>query len=86
LVASAREALGRQLNLPPDTLQLRSVDAQVWPDSALGCPDPQSAYMQVLSPGFLLVFSDGSRDYAIHTRESGSPLIWCDGGLPKSLE
>ncbi len=34
-----------------------------WPDSSLGCPEPEAFYAQVLTAGFRLVLARGDREY-----------------------
>jgi hypothetical protein len=72
----------------PSALTLQSTAPQEWSDSSLGCPDPATTYMQVIMPGFLLEFSDGQKNYPVHTTLSalpGEPMVFCDGGSPVDL-
>jgi hypothetical protein len=81
IVDQARSQLAVYLGVAPDTLTLESSEARDWPDSALGCPAPDEGYMQVITPGYLLVFSspEGQR-YPVHTDETGTSLILCQDG------
>lgn len=59
---SLLEAIGKDLGVAPETIQIVSVDARDWPDTSLGCPRPGEAYAQVITPGFLIVVeADGER-------------------------
>jgi hypothetical protein len=83
IAAEVRTVLARHLNIAPDTLTLESSEARDWPDSALGCPAPGQMYVQMVTPGYLLVFSgpEGQR-YPVHTITTGNTLILCQDGQP----
>lgn len=80
-----KQQLAVTLGQPADTLTLVRKEHIEWSDSALGCPQPGMMYMQVLTPGYKLTFSDGTRTYDIHTGRQGTPAIWCDHGQSKRL-
>jgi len=86
IVTTARIALADHLGVPEDMLTLMTVREQTWNSSALGCPDPARGYGQVMVPGYLLVFSAGEQQYAVHTSETASPLILCRNGQPERLD
>ncbi len=44
-----------------------SVASVDWPDSALGCPAPGYAYMQVITPGYKIVLEASGESYEYHT-------------------
>jgi hypothetical protein len=83
VAAEVQTILAGHLGVAPDTLTLENSEARDWPDSALGCPAPGEMYMQVITPGYLLVFSDpeGQR-YPVHTTSTGNTLILCQDGQP----
>jgi hypothetical protein len=85
LVEQAQIALAAQPAVDAQTLQLQRIQAETWPTSALGCPDPEQLYTQALTPGFLIVFADATRTYDIHTTGEGGPLLWCNEGRPTSI-
>ena len=77
--------LAQQLNKPADTLTLQSRNEVEWSDGSLGCPDPATSYIQVITPGFKLVYTDGTATYNLHTNADGSNVIWCDKGQAKEI-
>lgn len=81
----ARAALATHLKVAENTLTLVSSETVDWPNGALGCPAADQAYAQVIVPGYRMVFSDGSKTYAVHTSENGRPMIFCDTSGPQSL-
>jgi hypothetical protein len=77
--------LEQQTGIAQDQLRLLEGEAVEWPDSSLGCPEPDLAYTQVVVPGYKLSFTDGSRTYDIHTDDLGGQVILCEGGRPRNL-
>jgi hypothetical protein len=80
-----KERLAAVLGKSADSLTLESSDYVEWSDSGLGCHAPGMMYMQVITPGYRLRFSDGTASYEVHTGRLGTPAIWCDDGRPRSL-
>ena len=81
----AVQALAKQIGVAANALQLTGKEAQEWPDSGLGCPDPATMYTQVITPGYKLTFSDGTKSYAVHIDEAASRLVLCENGQPVEL-
>lgn len=77
--------LAANVNVSPDTLKLVSKEQTEWSDSSLGCPDPGTMYMQVITPGWKLTYNDGARDYDVRSNQDGSIMVWCESGGPKTL-
>ena len=84
-VAKAQAALAAALKVAPETLTLVRVEEQEWNDSSLGCPSADQAYMQVITPGQRIIFTDGSATYAVHTDSRGNRMLWCNAGKPVLL-
>lgn len=51
MVNVAMNDLAQQLGVSIEDIEIVSVENVVWPDSALGCPQPDMMYMQVLMDG-----------------------------------
>lgn len=87
LVAAAQSKLASYLGVGVDQVQLQSANREEWPDGALGCPQEGMAYPQVVTPGFLLIFSNPSQSqtYEVHTAESEARLILCENKQPVDL-
>ena len=43
-----------------------------WPDSSLGCPQPDKLYAQVVTPGYLVVVDVSGERIEYHTDERGT--------------
>jgi len=87
LVETAQQRLAQHLGVPEDKLMLQSANRREWPDSALGCPQADQAYLQVVTPGYELMFSDASQSqtYAVHTGEDGDQMVLCEDNQPTNL-
>lgn len=48
-----------------------SVEQTNWPTSGLGCEKPGEMYLQVITPGYQIVLSDGNTVYTYHTDARG---------------
>ena len=79
--------LALYLKASPADLSLQSANAKEWPDGALGCPQDGQVYPQVVTPGFLLIFTDAAQSvqYAVHTGRSAAQMLLCARGQPIDL-
>ena len=87
LMAAAQQGLARHLGVPADSLVLQSASQMEWSDGGIGCPQPGQLYPQVITPGFLLVFSDSAQaqTYEVHTGRSAQQMVLCENGQPTDL-
>ena len=85
LETRASAALAAHLNKSSDALTLVSKEPTEWSDGSLGCPRPDTMYIQVITSGYKLTYSDGAQTYAIHTDESGTQTVWCENGQPQEI-
>lgn len=60
-----------------DGIGLKSAELVTWRDSSLGCPMPDRAYTQVLTPGVLIRLKHGKQIFQYHGSRQGTPFI-CD--------
>lgn len=70
VVRLAIDALVRDTGVPQDQIVVVQVEPQDWSDSALGCPEPGRAYLQVITPGYRVILTAGGKDYEYHTNET----------------
>jgi hypothetical protein len=81
-VGAAQADLQRRLGLAGVAdLVVRSVKAMDWPDTSLGCPDPERMYAQVITPGYLVVLGHAAKSYEYHT-DAGERVVLCVEGRP----
>jgi hypothetical protein len=86
LIALATEDLARRLSISRDGIQVVEANAVVWPDGALGCPQPGMMYTQVLQEGTLIVLEAGGQVYNYHSGGGRAPFL-CEqpaAGAPSS--
>ena len=80
--SAAREALAKQLGVAPDAPSLIAFESMEWGDTSLGCPEPDTFYAQVITPGFRLVFGHtvGTQVefHEYHANEDGSIVVSCE--------
>jgi hypothetical protein len=68
--AALRDA-STHLGVNASDLRVERIEPRQWPDASLGCPRPGVLYAQVVTPGYLLVISGGSKTLEYHTDERG---------------
>lgn len=72
---AAIEALAAELQVSKETILVDTVRAVDWPDSAIGCPQPDRAYLQVITPGHKVSLRHEGRIYVVH--EAGGKAFVC---------
>lgn len=70
----AKKDLARRTGIGPEEIDLLEVEAVTWPDSSLGNPDPNKAYIQMLISGFRVILSARGRTFEYHT-DSGRVAV-----------
>ena len=75
---AARQVLAGDLNTEPRAMILESTELVDWPDSSLGCPQPDQTYAQVITPGFRMAFSFEGETYKVNTNTDGSQVVHCE--------
>ena len=66
LVEQARADLARRSSIPLERISLVEAAAVVWPNSAMGCPQPGMAYLQVPTDGSRIILEADGRRYDYH--------------------
>lgn len=84
LSEQARQLLAEQIGVTPGEVTMVSAEAVTWPDAALGCPDPEMMYAQVLTPGYRIVLESGGQTYTYHTSERDQLVLCGEDGEPAS--
>ncbi len=79
IVTAAIELVASESGVAAAELTLLDLQAVDWPDSSLGCPQPETMYMQVITPGYQLTLQDANgTPYAVHTgSEPSSQMVFC---------
>jgi len=77
-----RMALSDRLGVDFDSVSIVSVSEMEWSDSALGCPDPDQTYAQVITPGYEITVAANGETYNFHTDTSGAFVLCGADGRP----
>lgn len=62
----ARENLSVRLNIKADDVSVTRTEEKNWPDSCLGCANPQSMCSQVITPGYLIHLEYKGNTFVYH--------------------
>lgn len=87
LVQAAQQQLAAFLKRPVSEVALQSANKQQWPDGSLGCPVEGMLYPQVVTDGFLLVFTTDSQaqQYEVHTGMTPAQMLLCANGKATTI-
>jgi len=77
-IERAVEDLAKELDVNSEKIAVISVDSMEWTTSALGCPAEGMAYLDVITPGFVIVLEAGGEQYIYHTDDRQS-VVLCTG-------
>ena len=69
-------AIAADLGVPPESVQVVTMESREWPDSSLGCPQPDMLYAQVITPGYLVLVEVSGEQIEYHTDELGT-IVRC---------
>lgn len=78
-VEGALSDAAAQLGISRDQLHVDRTEAREWSDSSLGCPRPGLQYLQVVTPGFLVVLSGAGKQLEYHADSRGR-VVLCQPG------
>ena len=84
LIERATEDLIQASGVASDEITVLSAEEVEWSDSSLGCPDPDTMYAQVITPGYLIVLESDGSTFNYHTgTDPEGPLVQCtEDGTP----
>jgi hypothetical protein len=80
-VEQAKEDLARRRGVDKGEIGLVAVEVADWPDTSLGCPQPDMMYAQVITPGFRIVLSHADEAYVYHS-DRRDRVVYCQPGSP----
>jgi hypothetical protein len=84
-VEQAKTDLASRLGVSANEITVVAVQSVTWPNGAMGCPQPNTAYADVLVEGLLVQLSQGGRLYNYHSGGNQAPFL-CEavGAVEKS--
>lgn len=85
-VEAARADLAQRLSVAAGEIEVLLVEQVTWRNSALGCPQPDRAYLDVLTPGQRTVLTHGGLEYHYHGGEQPFPCDAPEEPLPPSAD
>lgn len=71
---AARGNLSERLGQPTDKIEILETRSVYWRSAALGCPDPEKSYAQVLTRGWFIRLGVDGTEYRYHAGENGEPF------------
>jgi len=74
-VFKAKDNLATLNNISFDQIEVVLVRSMTWPDSSLGCPQPDMAYTQVQKEGMLIQLRADGFVYNYHSGENSDPFL-----------
>jgi hypothetical protein len=80
LADQARLDLSIRTGIALDRITVQSVEAVQWSNSSLGCPQPGMMYLQVITPGYIMLLEASGGVYEYHT--SQTLVVYCDRPQP----
>ncbi len=75
-IMQAHADLAAQLGVSEEEIELVRSETVEWRDSSLGCAEEGEVYLQVMTPGYRIVFSVGGMRYEYHT--DAQRMIFCE--------
>jgi hypothetical protein len=84
LIDKATQDLAQRLSISATQINIVNATEVVWPDGSLGCPQKGMAYIQVLTPGYLIVLEVDNNNYEYHANK-GTFVIYCRNPAPPIL-
>lgn len=82
-IGQATDDLAARLDIDASTITTHAAVLVVWPDSSLGCPQPDMQYAQVLTDGSVIELEHDGDIYRFHTGGANAPFI-CEQAATKA--
>ncbi len=73
----ARQKLAEELAISADQIIIVGADPVYWSDASLGCPQPDTMYPQVITPGYRVSLAHDGKVYTYHT-DTTQMVVRCD--------
>lgn len=81
LIEMAKRDLAQRLSISVDEISFVEAKPVVWSDSSLGCPQEGMGYMQVLTPGYLILLEHTGKTFEYHA-SMGDTIVTCENPSP----
>jgi hypothetical protein len=81
-VGAAVADASKRSGLDPSEIEILRTESVEWADTSLGCPQPDVAYLQVVTPGWRIVLQAANQSFEYHAdAESTERLVLCASGV-----
>ena len=84
LIEKVKADLAKRLAIPGTQVNLVEATEVEWADSSLGCPQPEMSYLQVITPGYLILLEVNGTQYEYHSN-GDAYFVYCDSAIPPVL-
>jgi hypothetical protein len=71
----AVQLVAEHSGIAEEDLKVLSVEEVTWPSSAVGCPQPDRAYLDRIVPGVRVIVEGGGQTFYVHGSETGSLFV-----------
>ncbi|CCF84894.1 hypothetical protein [Nitrolancea hollandica] len=71
-ITAAMQDAANKLGIPINEIDIERLDRQEWPDSCLGCPQPEEACLEVITPGYRILLGGSASGFVYHTDTQGN--------------
>lgn len=75
-VELARQDLAKNLNIDPSQISVLKIEKISWNDGSLGCPEEGKVYIQVIIPGYKVIFAYNQKVFEYHT-DGNNRFVTC---------
>jgi hypothetical protein len=81
MASRTSQDLAERLGIDVSAVEVVEVVGMDWPDSSVGCPDPDMGYLTVITPGYRIVLEAEGEQYTYHT-DMREYFVYCVDGRP----
>lgn len=74
IVGLVKKDLSQSKGIPVSQIKLVSIEEVMWTDSCLEYAREGEMCLQVITPGYKIILSDGTKTYEYHTNKSGKSM------------
>jgi len=85
LIEKAKADLAQRLSISASRINTIEAKGVFWPDASLGCPQPDTTFTQVLTPGYLILLESGDNKFEYHA-DLHNYIFYCENPTPPILE
>jgi hypothetical protein len=81
LIEKAKEDVAQRMSISVTQINLVEFTEVEWSDSSLGCPQAGMDYLQVITPGYLILLEANAQSYEYHSNRD-TYFVYCENQNP----